>query len=51
VVIRTVLVPSIMQLFGARAWWLPDWPARILPRISVESQEPPPGVQPAGEQA
>jgi RND superfamily putative drug exporter len=36
VVIRTVLVPSIMQLFGPRAWWLPDWLGRILPRISVE---------------
>jgi putative drug exporter of the RND superfamily len=36
VVIRTVLVPSIMQLFGARAWWVPDWLARILPRLHVE---------------
>ncbi len=36
VVIRTVLVPSIMQLFGARAWWVPSWLSRILPRISVE---------------
>jgi RND superfamily putative drug exporter len=36
VVIRTILVPSIMQLFGARAWWVPSWLSRILPRISVE---------------
>jgi len=36
VVIRTVLVPSIMQLFGRAAWWFPDWLARILPRLHVE---------------
>ena len=36
VVIRTVLVPSIMQLFGKAAWWFPDWLGRILPRLHVE---------------
>jgi RND superfamily putative drug exporter len=46
VVIRTMLVPAIMQLFGPRAWWVPAWLARILPRISVEPQG---GVQPTGE--
>ncbi len=25
VIIRSILVPAIMQLFGKRAWWLPDW--------------------------
>jgi RND superfamily putative drug exporter len=42
VVIRTVLVPAIMQLFGARAWWLPAWLGKRLPRIAVEpsSTEP-----------
>src|SRR3989440_1664157 len=24
-VIRTVLVPAVMELLGPRAWWLPDW--------------------------
>jgi len=42
VVIRTVLVPSIMQLFGARAWWLPAWLARLLPRLHVEPAVPEP---------
>ena len=37
VVIRTVLVPAIMQLFGARAWWIPAWLDRILPRLHVET--------------
>ena len=31
VIIRSVLVPAIMQLFGKRAWWLPAWLDRILP--------------------
>jgi len=56
VVIRTVLVPAIMQLFGPRAWWLPAWLDRLLPRIHVEPQEAPPaqaggGVHPIAEPA
>jgi RND superfamily putative drug exporter len=45
VVIRTVLVPSIMQLFGARAWWLPGWLSNLLPRFHVE----PPSAEPVPE--
>ncbi len=44
VVIRSVLVPAIMQLFGRRAWYFPDWLGRILPRLSVE---PPDEAAPA----
>jgi RND superfamily putative drug exporter len=47
VIIRTVLVPSLMQLFGRRAWWLPDWLDRILPRLHVEPSEGDPA--PTGE--
>ncbi|MFI5027494.1 MAG: MMPL family transporter [Solirubrobacterales bacterium] len=36
IVIRTVLVPAIMQLFGERAWWFPNWLGRLLPRLHVE---------------
>jgi RND superfamily putative drug exporter len=39
VIIRSILVPSLMQLFGRRAWYLPGWLARILPRLSVEPGE------------
>ena len=35
VIIRSVLVPAIMQLFGKSAWWLPAWLDRILPRLHV----------------
>jgi RND superfamily putative drug exporter len=35
-VIRMVLVPAVMQLLGARNWWIPDWLERRLPRLDVE---------------
>jgi RND superfamily putative drug exporter len=47
VIIRSVLVPAIMQLFGTRAWWLPSWLDRILPRLHVEPAEGDPS--PTGE--
>jgi RND superfamily putative drug exporter len=47
VIIRSVLVPAIMQLLGARAWWFPDWLDRILPRLHVEPDEGDPA--PTGE--
>jgi putative drug exporter of the RND superfamily len=47
VIIRSVLVPAIMQLFGKRAWWLPAWLERILPHLHVEPAEGDPA--PTGE--
>jgi RND superfamily putative drug exporter len=38
-VIRTVLVPSLMHLFGRRNWWLPKALDRRLPHLSVEPVE------------
>ena len=35
-VIRTALVPAIMYLLGEKAWWLPRWLDRLLPRLGVE---------------
>ncbi|HVV90903.1 MAG TPA: MMPL family transporter [Solirubrobacterales bacterium] len=35
-IIRSVLVPAIMQLFGTKAWWMPEWLSRILPNLAVE---------------
>jgi putative drug exporter of the RND superfamily len=35
-VLRTVLVPAMMHLFGAANWWLPTWLDRRLPHLSVE---------------
>jgi RND superfamily putative drug exporter len=36
-VIRSLLVPAIMELLGKRAWWLPGWLDRILPRLHVDA--------------
>ncbi|MGC7096973.1 MMPL family transporter [Amycolatopsis lurida] len=36
VVIRCLIVPAVMRLFGARAWWLPSWLDRRLPRVALE---------------
>ena len=35
-IVRLVLVPSLMTMFGKANWWLPAWLANALPRISVE---------------
>ena len=35
-VIRSILVPAILELLGSRAWWLPAWLDRILPRLNVD---------------
>jgi len=50
VVIRTMLVPAIMQLLGERAWRFPAWLDRILPRLHVESDEEIHDAPPASEQ-
>ncbi len=49
-IIRTVLVPSLMHLFGRRNWWLPAVIDRHLPHLSVEPVEKPEG-QPVSESA
>ncbi|MEU6378832.1 MMPL family transporter [Streptomyces sp. NPDC046909] len=36
VVIRCLIVPAVMQMLGARAWWLPAPLARKLPKVSIE---------------
>jgi RND superfamily putative drug exporter len=35
-VVRMVLVPAVMQLLGARNWWIPGWLERLLPELDVE---------------
>lgn len=37
-IVRMALVPAVMQLLGARAWWLPAWLDRILPTFDVEGE-------------
>jgi RND superfamily putative drug exporter len=42
-VVRLLLVPAVMTLLGAHAWWTPRWLDRILPHIDPEG-EPGPAV-------
>jgi putative drug exporter of the RND superfamily len=37
-VVRMAIVPAVLALLGRRAWWLPGWLARILPRVDVEGE-------------
>jgi RND superfamily putative drug exporter len=35
-ILRTVLVPAAMHLFGNANWWLPRWIDRRLPHLAIE---------------
>jgi RND superfamily putative drug exporter len=49
-IVRTVLVPAVMHLFGRANWWLPGWMDRMLPRLHVEgSTETPRAADPGAE--
>ncbi len=46
-IIRCLLVPAVMEIFGRRAWWLPTWLDRRLPHLATTAphQAPAPAVQ------
>ena len=35
-IVRMVLVPALMSILDARAWWLPRWLDRVLPDLELE---------------
>jgi putative drug exporter of the RND superfamily len=39
-ILRTVLVPAAMHLFGDANWWLPRWLDRHLPHLAIEPPQP-----------
>ncbi|MFI0898848.1 MMPL family transporter [Streptomyces sp. NPDC020983] len=52
-ILRSVLVPSLMHIFGTANWWLPAWLDKRLPHMAVEpadeavmDQAPRPGQEP-----
>jgi putative drug exporter of the RND superfamily len=47
-VVRLNLVPAVMYLLDGRAWYMPRWLDRILPRLTIE---PPTRSRPASEHA
>ncbi|MEU9189731.1 MMPL family transporter [Streptomyces sp. NPDC048484] len=38
IVVRMALVPAVLALLGKRAWWLPGWLDRLLPRVDIEGE-------------
>jgi putative drug exporter of the RND superfamily len=52
-VVRMAIVPAVMTLLDRRAWWLPGWLDRILPRVDVEGaslhRDPPGALKPEPE--
>jgi RND superfamily putative drug exporter len=38
-IIRSALVPALMQWWGKANWWLPGWLDKLLPKFSVESSQ------------
>jgi RND superfamily putative drug exporter len=47
-IVRLVVAPAVMTLLGDRAWWLPAWLDRRLPRISLEGEQHGLAVEPSG---
>jgi RND superfamily putative drug exporter len=43
VVIRSILLPAVLQLLGRTTWAFPRWADRLLPRLAIEAPERPAG--------
>jgi putative drug exporter of the RND superfamily len=54
-IIRCILLPAVLELLGARAWYFPSWLDRRLPRLAIEHAGPlphlPQVVKPALDEA
>jgi RND superfamily putative drug exporter len=42
--VRMVLMPSILQIMGARSWWFPSSWERLMPRVLTEKEQPAPAA-------
>ena len=47
-ILRTVLVPAVMHMFGNANWSLPGWLDRRLPHLAIEPREEQPAIRPDG---
>jgi putative drug exporter of the RND superfamily len=45
--VRMILVPAIMSLLGAHAWWLPRWLQPVVPNLQLETAADVPEPRPA----
>jgi RND superfamily putative drug exporter len=43
--VRMVLVPAVMTLLGAHAWWMPRWMEPIVPQLKLEGS----GAEPVAQ--
>jgi putative drug exporter of the RND superfamily len=46
-IVRSLLLPSVLQILGARTWALPSWLGRRLPHVAIDRDL---GTQPALEE-
>lgn len=37
--VRMIIGPAVLSMIGDKAWYLPRWLSRIIPRISIEGKE------------
>ena len=37
-VVRMTIVPAVLSLLGNKAWWLPGWLDRIVPKVDIEGE-------------
>ncbi len=35
-IVRLVLLPASMKMFGRANWWMPKWLDKLLPNVTVE---------------
>jgi RND superfamily putative drug exporter len=54
-VVRSLLLPAVLELLGRATWWLPGWLERRLPHLAIDSEsvdedERPPTARPAFEE-
>ncbi len=36
--VRMTLTPAVMALLGEKAWWMPRWLERLLPKVDIEGE-------------
>ena len=52
IIIRSILLPALLELSGRRTWAFPDWLHRRLPQLAIEpATRPVPQPTPAAEEA
>jgi RND superfamily putative drug exporter len=49
--VRLLLQPVVLRLVGPRAWWMPVWLDRLLPKVALSHHMPATEALPSGAQA